>query len=48
MDQLGFLFVANLCVWGGIFFYIVTLKRRQAAMEKDLLLLKEESGKDGD
>ncbi|PIQ99828.1 MAG: hypothetical protein COV66_09480 [Nitrospinae bacterium CG11_big_fil_rev_8_21_14_0_20_45_15] len=48
MGQLGFLFVANLCVWGGIFFYILTLKKRQAAMEKDLLLLKEESGKDGD
>ncbi len=48
MDQLGFLFAANLCVWGGIFFYVLTLKKRQAALERDLQLLKEESGKDGD
>ncbi len=41
MDNLGYLFAANAFVWGGIFFYVATLKNRQQALRKDLELLKE-------
>ncbi len=46
MDNLGFLFAANVCVWGGIVFYVYTLKQRNRALEKDLDLLKETLSKE--
>ena len=47
MDSLEFLFAANVFVWGGIVFYIYTLKQRNRALEKDLNLLKEILSKKG-
>ncbi|QPJ66550.1 MAG: CcmD family protein [Candidatus Nitrohelix vancouverensis] len=47
MNSLGYLFAANVCVWGGIFFYVLTLSKRQSALRKDLALLQEDSRKDG-
>ena len=47
MDNLGFLFAANAFVWGGICFYVFTLKQRNRALEKDLELLKETLSKKG-
>jgi len=41
MNKLGFLFAANLFVWGGILFYLFYLMKRGSALEKDLRLLKE-------
>ena len=41
MDNLGFLFAANAFVWGGIIYYVYTLKQRSQELEKDLKLLKE-------
>lgn len=41
MDNLGFLFAANVVVWGGIFFYVFSLHKRSQSLEKDLELLKE-------
>jgi len=47
MDNLEFLFAANVFVWGGIIFYVYTLKQRNQALEKDLDLLKETLSKEG-
>jgi CcmD family protein len=47
MDNLGFLFAANVFVWGGIIFYVYTLRQRNRALEKDLDLLKENFSKEG-
>ncbi|MZH46325.1 MAG: CcmD family protein [Nitrospinae bacterium] len=47
MDNLGFLFTANVFVWGGIVFYVYMLKQRNRSLEKDLNLLKETVSKDG-
>jgi CcmD family protein len=47
MDNLGFLFTANVFVWGGIVFYVYTLRQRNRALEKDLHLLKEALSKEG-
>ena len=47
MDNLNFLFAANVFVWGGIVFYVYTLKQRNRALEKDLNLLKEILSKEG-
>ncbi|MBT5028393.1 MAG: CcmD family protein [Nitrospinaceae bacterium] len=47
MDNLGFLFAANAFVWGGIIFYVHTLKQRSRALEKDLEILKETLSKEG-
>jgi len=47
MNNLGFLFAANLFVWGGIFFYVVTLSRRNRELQRDLDLLKETLNKEG-
>lgn len=47
MDNLGFLFAANVFVWGGIVYYVHTLKQRNRALEKDLDLLKEAMSKEG-
>jgi CcmD family protein len=41
MDNFGFLFAANAFVWGGIIYYVYTLKQRSRELEKDLELLKE-------
>jgi CcmD family protein len=47
MDNLGFLFAANAFIWGGIIYYVYTLKKRSRALEKDLELLKENLSKEG-
>jgi CcmD family protein len=47
MDNLNFLFAANVFVWGGIVFYVYKLKQRNRALEKDLNLLKETLSKEG-
>ncbi|HIE42009.1 MAG: CcmD family protein [Nitrospinaceae bacterium] len=47
MDYLGFLFAANAFVWGGIIYYVFTLKQRNRALEKDLELLKETLSREG-
>ena len=47
MDNLKFLFAANVFVWCGIIFYVYTLKQRNRALEKDLNLLKEILSKEG-
>ncbi|MFQ5481633.1 MAG: CcmD family protein [Nitrospinaceae bacterium] len=41
MNNLGFLFAANLCVWGGIVIYVLSLMRRNRALRRDLDVLKE-------
>ena len=41
MDNFGFLFAANAFVWGGIIYYVFTLKQRSRNLEKDMELLKE-------
>ena len=46
MDNFGFLFAANAFVWGGIIYYIFTLKQRSQNIEKDLELLKETINKE--
>ncbi|MEC7786690.1 MAG: CcmD family protein [Nitrospinota bacterium] len=46
MDNFGFLFAANTFVWGGIIYYIFTLKQRNRELEKDVELLKEAIGKE--
>jgi CcmD family protein len=47
MDNLGFLFASNVFVWGGIVYYLYTLKQRNRALEKTLDLLKETLSKEG-
>ena len=46
MDNFGFLFAANAFVWGGIIYYVFTLKQRSRNLEKDLELLKETINKE--
>ena len=41
MDNFWFLFAANAFVWGGIIYYVFTLKQRSRNLEKDMELLKE-------
>ena len=41
MDNLGFLFAANLFVWGGILVYVFSLMKRNRTLQKELDLLKE-------
>lgn len=41
MDNLGYLFAANVFVWVGIFLYVFSLVRRSRSLQKDLGLLKE-------
>ena len=36
MDNFGFLFAANAFVWGGIIYYVFTLKQRSRNLEKDM------------
>ena len=46
MDNFGFLFAANAFVWGGIIYYVFTLKQRSRNLEKDIKLLKETINKE--
>jgi CcmD family protein len=46
MDHLGYLFAANAFVWGGVVFYLFTLRKRGQALKKDLDLLREICGKE--
>ena len=41
MDNLEYLFAANVFVWGGIFYYLFRIKRYQQSLQNDLKLLKE-------
>lgn len=40
MDNLGYLFAANAFVWGGVIFYLFRLIQQNAALKKDLDMLK--------
>ena len=46
MDNLGFLFAANLFVWGGILVYVFSLMKRNRTLKKELDLLKETFNKE--
>ena len=41
MDNLGYLFAANVFVWGGIFYYLLRIKKHQKSLQNDLNLIKE-------
>jgi len=41
MANLDYLFVANVFVWGGLFYYLFGIKRFQQSLQNDLDLLKE-------
>lgn len=41
MDNLGFLFAANLFVWLGVFIYLFRLMKSSQSLQKDLDLLKD-------
>jgi len=41
MDNLEYLFTANVFVWGGIFYYLFRIKRYQRSLQNDLDLIKE-------
>jgi len=41
MGNLGYLFAANVFVWGGVIAYVFSLVRRHHSLQKDLDLLKE-------
>ena len=41
MNNLQYLFAANVFVWGGIFTYVFSLVKRNNALKRDLDLLKE-------
>ena len=40
MDNLAFLFAANVFVWGGIFYYLFRIKKHQKYLQSDLDLIK--------
>ncbi len=46
MDNLKYLFAANVFVWGGIFVYVFSLVRRNHSLKRDLDALKETLKKD--
>lgn len=46
MNNMGYLFAANLFVWGGILIYVFSLVRRNHSLKKDLELIKETLDKD--
>ena len=46
MDNVGGLFDAYVCVWGGSIYFIYTLKQRNRELEKDVELLKEAISKE--
>jgi len=41
MDNLEYLFAANVFVWGGICYYLFRIKRYQQSLQNDLDLIKE-------
>ena len=41
MDNLEYLFAANVFVWGGIFYYLLRLKKYQQSLQNDLDLIEE-------
>jgi len=41
MNNLQYLFAANVFIWGGIFVYVFSLAKRNNALRRDLDLLKE-------
>ena len=41
MDNLAYLFAANVFVWGGIFYYLFRIKKHQKYLQSDLDLIKE-------
>jgi CcmD family protein len=41
MGNLGYLFAANVFVWGGIFSYLFHIKKQQKSLQNDLDLIKE-------
>jgi CcmD family protein len=40
MDNLEYLFAANVFVWGGIFYYLLRIKKYQQSLQNDLNLIK--------
>ncbi len=40
MDNLGYLFAANAFVWSGVIYYLFRLIQQNAALKKDLDMLK--------
>ena len=40
MDNLEYLFAANVFVWGGIFYYLFRIKKYQQSLQNDLNLIK--------
>ena len=46
MNNLQYLFAANVFVWGGILIYVFSLVKRNNALKRDLELLKESFEKD--
>ena len=41
MNNLEYLFIANVFVWGGIFYYLFRIKQYQQSLQSDLDLIKE-------
>ena len=41
MDNLEYVFAANIFVWGGIFYYLFRIKRFPQSLQNDLDLIKE-------
>ena len=41
MNNLEYLFAANVFVWGAIFYYLVRIKKYQQSLQNDLNLIKE-------
>ena len=41
MNNLEYLFAANVFVWGGIFYYLFRIKKYQQSLQNDLVLIKE-------
>ena len=41
MNNLEYLFTANVFEWGGIFYYLLRIKKYQQALQNDLDLIKE-------
>ena len=40
MNNLEYLFAANVFVWGGIFYYLLRIKKYQQSLQNDLNLIK--------
>ena len=41
MNNLEYLFAANVFMWGGIFYYLFRIKKYQQSLQNDLDLIKE-------